>query len=395
MEKRPSTPWFPSYLAMQDFLKIMDGVRYSQYESMQNEINALHHSQKTIDWSKQEWIPENLTGESHELALHFWRESRRRINLRYLGCLGYVVLFTNRHKLLVRLSNDDTLQITRRGKCFLHNEEKTIREIDEYEGLLFILCCIAESGPGSRKDFYSAFKGFWQSYVTNKASTQTIEAALFYRLKNLICRNFVEKSNRGYRITDMGLCYLRSCHHPALARLWRKQNVRQQLEKYIQEIDPYKFEQLIKRLYEKMGYKNVMVTPKTGDGGVDVVGDIVLDNRHMREVIQVKRWKSPNNVGIRDLRILRDSDQYFSRGGPFDERRATIITTSSFTRYAKNAAFERDAMPITLIDGEELLDLLIEYEIGVYKKGHGVLELDHEKLEPFKKPRQSSLSMKN
>ncbi|MBK8049189.1 MAG: PAS domain S-box protein [Anaerolineales bacterium] len=45
-----------------------------------------------------------------------------------------------------------------------------------------------------------------------------------------------------------------------------------------------------------------------------------------------------------------------------------MITTGKFTKGMEQAAFERGAAPITLIDGERLLDLLIEYEIGVSKR---------------------------
>ena len=41
-------------------------------------------------------------------------------------------------------------------------------------------------------------------------------------------------------------------------------------------MDPFAFEHLIKRLLEELDYQNVEVTACSGDGGVDVVGDIEL-----------------------------------------------------------------------------------------------------------------------
>ena len=38
-----------------------------------------------------------------------------------------------------------------------------------------------------------------------------------------------------------------------------------------------------------------------------------------------------------------------------------------YKKGAQEAAFERGAAPITLIDGDKVLDLLIQYEIGVKK----------------------------
>ena len=52
----------------------------------------------------------------------------------------------------------------------------------------------------------------------------------------------------------------------------------------------------------------------------------------------------------------------------FGALRGTIITLSDFTREAKSAAIEIGAAPITLINGERLLDLLFEHEVGVTKK---------------------------
>jgi restriction endonuclease Mrr len=50
---------------------------------------------------------------------------------------------------------------------------------------------------------------------------------------------------------------------------------------------------------------------------------------------------------------------------------------------ARQAAFEPGAAPITLIDGEKLLDLLIQHGIGVRTKTIELLELDAVALEPI------------
>ena len=49
----------------------------------------------------------------------------------------------------------------------------------------------------------------------------------------------------------------------------------------------------------------------------------------------------------------------------------------------EEAAFERRAAPITLIDGEKLLDLLVEYEIGVSTRQVEYFEFAVEKLVQF------------
>lgn len=60
--------------------------------------------------------------------------------------------------------------------------------------------------------------------------------------------------------------------------------------------------------------------------------------------------------------------------------RGTIITIGGFSKGTRETAFELGAAPVTLIDGEKLLDLLIEHELGVRKKALEILELDEAAL---------------
>jgi len=66
----------------------------------------------------------------------------------------------------------------------------------------------------------------------------------------------------------------------------------------------------------------------------------------------------------------------------FGAVKGTIISLGGFAKGAQSAAFEPGAAPITLIDGEKLLDLLIENGIGVRTKTIEMLELELGDLEP-------------
>lgn len=68
----------------------------------------------------------------------------------------------------------------------------------------------------------------------------------------------------------------------------------------------------------------------------------------------------------------------------FNAVRGTIITTRRFSKGVEEAAFERGAAPITLIDGDKLLDLLFENQIGVTKRQVEYWEFAAEKLAQFK-----------
>ena len=126
----------------------------------------------------------------------------------------------------------------------------------------------------------------------------------------------------------------------------------------------------IKRLLEEMNYQNVEVTAPSGDGGIDVVGDIELGITSVRVVVQVKRHR--NAIQRQILDALRGSLHRFNAV------RGTIITTSRFTKNTRNASFEEKASPVTLVDGDRLVDLLIEHGIGVRKRTIDLLEVDAE-----------------
>jgi restriction system protein len=108
---------------------------------------------------------------------------------------------------------------------------------------------------------------------------------------------------------------------------------------------------------------------------VDVVGNIELGISSVREVVQVKRHKANINRTVLDQ--LRGSLHRFNAV------RGTIITTGGFSKGTEQAAFEREAAPITLIDGEKLIDLLVQHEIGVARKSVEYIEFDASKLAQF------------
>ena len=151
-----------------------------------------------------------------------------------------------------------------------------------------------------------------------------------------------------------------------------REGVRDSIRELLLDIDPFVFEHVVQQLLDAMGYVDTEVTPATNDKGVDVVGTIKVGITEVREVVQVKRLRS--NVQRPVLDQLRGSLHRF------DAVRGTIICTSSFTRGTREAAFERGAPPITLIDGETLIQLLIDHGIGVSKRKLELWELDADAL---------------
>jgi restriction system protein len=136
----------------------------------------------------------------------------------------------------------------------------------------------------------------------------------------------------------------------------------------LENMDPFAFERLICDLLTEMGYDDVEVTQPTNDKGVDVRAVAQFGITTINEVIQVKRHRA--NVQRPVLDMLRGSLHRFKA------QKGTIITTGDYGKGAKDAAFEMGAAPITLINGDTLIDLLVQHEIGVKKKSLDYYELD-------------------
>jgi len=379
MERRQLTPGLPTLETGQRFLQVIDGVPVSHYKSMEKAIyEHVQNPQNPVNWKDPEaWIPQRLSGENRELALRIWRESSHLVNPRYafepMSLCKIHELFSIR---------DGVMRITERGAGFVANDEAVLKSIDEYEGLLLILREIALKGPGKRKHLMEAFIAFCHDHTTMRANS-SIDMAHACDFKNLVQRKLIEKNGLTYQITNAGLTYLQrsegkdSKSAPVIEILVSKKNAmaRRELTEYLQNMNPYSFERLIGRLLEEMGYDNVEVTSATNDKGVDVVGEIELGISRVREVIQAKRQQS--NVGRGILDSLRGSLYRF------DAVRGTIITTSKFSKGAQCEAFAKGQAPITLIDGERLLNLLIEHNIGIRRREIRILEFDKEDLNQF------------
>ncbi len=138
------------------------------------------------------------------------------------------------------------------------------------------------------------------------------------------------------------------------------------LEK-LKELDPYYFEKVILILLKKMGYGDFIETSKSGDGGID--GIINEDKLGLEKIYtQAKRYAS-NKVRETDIRN-------FIGAMSGDTKKGVFITTSSFDNSAMRKAREAHHT-IILIDGSKLVDLMVQYNVGVQvKMTYEVKEVD-------------------
>lgn len=149
------------------------------------------------------------------------------------------------------------------------------------------------------------------------------------------------------------------------------EKIRKTLRERLLEMKPTEFEELVSRLLPEMGFVEVEVTKIGGDGGIDVRGILVVgDVVRMKLAVQVKRWK--HNVPSPVVQQVRGSLGAHEQG--------LIITTSDFSAGAKEEAEQSDKTPIALMNGEQLVFLLMEHGIGVQRSTPNLFEIDEESL---------------
>jgi len=130
------------------------------------------------------------------------------------------------------------------------------------------------------------------------------------------------------------------------------------LEK-VRSIEATGFERLVLKLLEAMGYGGLGLlrhTGKTGDGGVD--GVIEEDKLGLNRIyVQAKRYGAGNAVGAEETRNFLGA-----MSGKVD--RGVFLTTSTFTPAAERELAGRGVRGV-LINGEELVGLMIDHGVGV------------------------------
>jgi restriction system protein len=125
----------------------------------------------------------------------------------------------------------------------------------------------------------------------------------------------------------------------------------------IKSLSPGGFERLTQRLLRESGFQQVTVTGKSGDGGIDGIGTLKVNPFVSFNVLfQCKRYQgavTPSQV--RDFRgaMMGRADK------------GLIITTGTFTLDAKKEARRDGVPPIELVDGEALVEMFEQHELGL------------------------------
>lgn len=141
-----------------------------------------------------------------------------------------------------------------------------------------------------------------------------------------------------------------------------RKTLAQDLLNKVVALTPAFFERLVVELLVKMGYGGSIkdagkAIGKSGDEGID--GTIKEDKLGLDVIyIQAKKWAPGNVVGRPELH------KFVGALAGQGAKKGVFITTSSFTREATDY-MPRNETKIVLIDGEQLAQLMIDYNLGV------------------------------
>ena len=198
---------------------------------------------------------------------------------------------------------------------------------------------------------------------------KTPEATMYAQILTSIKRSKHQGEQPRFTRHGKGLVGLSKWMTTGLALEIEKHNkkVRKELHKKLLEMQWDVFEGLVARLLSEIGFEEIDITNPFRDGGIDVRGTLVVgDVIRTRMAIQVKKWKS--NIQAPVVQQVRGSLGAHEQG--------LIITTSDFSKGAREEADRKDATPVALMNGEQLVNLLVENGIGVERYSHDLIEVE-------------------
>ena len=166
-----------------------------------------------------------------------------------------------------------------------------------------------------------------------------------------------------------------------------------QLRGRLLELDFPAFAHCVCRLLDALGYENTQPNGRRewkgynrpGGGGYDLEATLPGGLTPRRVIAQVKQYDALA-VHQRSVDELRGA---CLRAGASE---AVLVTTSTFSEVVRRSGFGREfaaspevasilVAPVRLIDGEELMRLLIRYRLGVRERGFGKIKLGRMRLE--------------
>jgi restriction endonuclease Mrr len=158
--------------------------------------------------------------------------------------------------------------------------------------------------------------------------------------------------------------------HEAMPERVREQ-LRQQLLEQLLTLPVPAFGHLIAHLLRACGYEEVQVLAGMSGGtqaGADLSASTSSGLSRSVTLVQAKQYRAP--VSRRFVDELRGA---MLRTGA---SQGLLLTTSTFYLPARRAVWKPCPLPVRLVDGRDLLDLLLKHGLGVTASATGRIKLD-------------------
>lgn len=228
-----------------------------------------------------------------------------------------------------------------------------------------------------------ALTDFEKSEYPNRPGVRRFEKIVRFSTITVVKAGWLIKSKGRWALTDTGVKAYQKFQDPErfsqeAARLYREwketqpeveeieedspdaastleeaeENAWTEIQEYLQEMNPYDFQNLVAALLKAMGYYVTWVAPPGRDAGVDVVAYTdPIGTKPPRIKVQVKR--RAEKIGVDGLRsfmaVLGDEDV------------GIFVSTGGFTSDAEEEARAQEKRKITLIGLEDLFDLWVQH----------------------------------
>jgi len=129
----------------------------------------------------------------------------------------------------------------------------------------------------------------------------------------------------------------------------------------ILSLNAEEFEILITHLLTALGFEGSEHTGQPGDGGVDATGELVVGTlAKVKVFVQAKRYALGNKIYGSTVRQLRQAIPFGGQGA--------FITTADYANDAHDVALETGFPRIGLVNGRQLVDLLVEHWSDIPKE---------------------------
>lgn len=139
----------------------------------------------------------------------------------------------------------------------------------------------------------------------------------------------------------------------------------------LDNINGFEFEELVADIFRKKGFKNVVVTPRTNDGGKDIIMDEITSSGDVTKIlVECKHHKT--GIGRPVVQKLHSAISTLEYSG---KKKGYIVSSSTFTEsavdYVEKVNKQSNNLILELIDGKKLKG--IACNLGIDLK-NGIIE---------------------